>query len=176
MQEMLREFAGVFWVDTSVSFSHHELVTWSKIVRQTRGYMLFCAAGHSVFSATHPAMLPYFGVTNRTTKTMSMLQASGQLLFRTRETYNKYVLWYTLCALDENCIAPKDARMDCDFDIDDMWNTHGDCHRYDQSAASIILNEHTGSNKEEYCMPGGPVEVIRGTRAQLDVPVCRYIL
>lgn len=163
---MLQEFAGVFWVDTSISFFYHNLTMWYNIIKETQGYMFLCWTGHSIFAATHPDMMPYFGITKEQAKTMLMIQGSFQLVFRTEVAYYNYILWLMLCALDVNCIVPEGASHQCTFD------EIGNCHRYDQSAASILLFEYLGPNRSEFCVPDGAVKILRRQRAKFAVPTC----
>ncbi len=61
---------------------------------------------------------------------------------------SRYVLqWWLFCALTEQCISPTGAQLKCDSHK--LRNKqYGECHRFDQSALSILMaNRYQGHKK-----------------------------
>lgn len=66
----------------------------------------------------------------------------------------------SLCALQPDCMAPKDAQVFCPFP-DYTKNDKVVCHRFDQSALNLRLIELYGTNASHYYKPSNLIRIVR---------------
>jgi hypothetical protein len=82
-------------------------------------------------------MYDYFPMNKSIAKRLPMYSASHSLWYSTRHTRMNVLKWWVWCALEENCMAPKESRLACRF-AGDTYNLYANCHRFDQSAINMI--------------------------------------
>ena len=147
---MLQTHAGLFYIDSSVRFKHGNLQLYFEKI-SANGVLHFTRTGHSIYSATNPKMFDYLPTNSLKMKSTEMTEGGVLLLYRTRRAYTSFFHCWLLCALDKKCIAPSGSKMICRFA--DRWNKSAGCHRYDQSAASILLANLYNFNVTKYAPP-----------------------
>ena len=84
-------------------------------------------------------------------KRTRMTGAGVLMVYRTKRVMENLMKWWVTCALEKMCIAPTDRLM-CGTQ-GDKSNIYVNCHRYDQSAMSILLANHYNYDREQYCLP-----------------------
>ncbi|ULU14034.1 hypothetical protein L3Y34_016507 [Caenorhabditis briggsae] len=116
---------------------------WEKNLQECRKsqYLLHGYSGHGILSVTHPEVYKYFPTNPGELKKekAKMYDAGFVFAVNTRQTMMNIVKWYFLCALEEDCMAPKSAVLGCQFVDDDRFRTYAGCHRYDQSIINLVL-------------------------------------
>ena len=138
-KEVLREYPGVLWLDSSVCVTSSNLSSvLSHAVHISEGAALLSGTGHSNYAVTHPDMYAYLPSDVNQLRRTQQWEANSMLLYRTRWIYRSVLRWWYLCALTERCIAPTLHRF-CTFDKHDQYTWFASCHRFDQSAINILL-------------------------------------
>lgn len=133
------EFGGAVYADSSIRF--HRPVTDIPLLQHGYGFVTFGPASTSPIHAfTHDTMLKYFGV-SRDDVTNATIAIGGINVWLDRQFAQEVVLWqWFRCVLDKNCIAPNGAKLSpCDFALGKIPGRYIGCHRFDQSALSVIL-------------------------------------
>ena len=147
LQEVLRDHLGVMWVDTPFTGNRAMLDTVLQRAVASEGVFMLKPTGHSVYAATHPSMYSYLPADTERLKTTRMWSRSVMLLYNTNATYHSILHWWYLCALDQRCIAPPNLTQPCPLMVnvpnrDQFGVYYPDCHRYDQSALNILLDNY----------------------------------
>lgn len=83
-------------------------------------------------------MFDYLPFPEELRKKSEMYSANSQLIYGTSTNRMNVLYYWVLCALEKDCLAPENSRVYCDFKPD-RFNHSGDCHRFDQSAITILL-------------------------------------
>ena len=135
----LQEFPCVLWADSSSYFLTANLSKILNLVSKT-GAALLTTTFHSNFAVTHGDMYKYLP-TEKAIALQTQRQAGIAMYCRSNAVIKHILRWYVYCALDERCIAPV-SKKDCVLKGTDSFTTYVDCHRYDQSAINIILNNY----------------------------------
>ncbi|CAI2296160.1 unnamed protein product [Caenorhabditis sp. 36 PRJEB53466] len=116
---------------------------WERNLRECRKgqYLLHGYSGHGILSVTNPGVYTYFPTNPHelSKKKAKMYDAGFVFAVNTRQTMSDIVKWYFLCALQEDCMAPKGASLGCSFRGDDRFTEYADCHRFDQSIINLVL-------------------------------------
>jgi hypothetical protein len=60
------------------------------------------------------------------------------LWFGTRKIKSELLKWFVWCALEQDCMSPPGVFLLCHFQPN-HYEFYAKCHRYDQSAISIII-------------------------------------
>ena len=135
----LDEFGAVVYADSSIRFTAS--ITGIPMLSHGYGLAMFGPEGTSpLHKFTHDGMLQYFGVTRRDV-TNATIAIGGINVWLDGPYASRTVLnqWFE-CVLDKNCIAPPGATLfGCDFKLGNIEGKYIGCHRYDQSALSVIL-------------------------------------
>lgn len=158
--EMLAQFGGVLWMDASVIFGRNCSYQFllQRMVKQGSGFLFYLSDArkhHSILFATHKHMFDYLPMKGEKEKKANMPQATGMILFNTKYVIKHVMKWVILCSLIEECIAPKGARLKCDFSSPDRYNRFGGCHRYDQSLFSIVVSNAYNDQPHMYRLNSG---------------------
>ncbi|GMT07894.1 hypothetical protein PENTCL1PPCAC_30068, partial [Pristionchus entomophagus] len=104
-------------------------------------YLLHSFTGHGIFAATHKDMYKYLP-TNDTEirkKKAKMFEAGLAYIVRSDDVINDVIKWYVLCALEKECMAPRNSMPSCFFEGHTQYEEWAGCHRFDQSALNILL-------------------------------------
>ncbi|EGT31872.1 hypothetical protein CAEBREN_20919 [Caenorhabditis brenneri] len=116
---------------------------WERNLKECRKgqYLLHGYSGHGILSVTNPAVYTYFPTNNVELKKQKakMYDAGFVFAVNTRQTMMDVVKWYFLCALQENCMAPRNADLGCNFPANDRFTSYAGCHRFDQSIINLVL-------------------------------------
>lgn len=149
IQEVLAERGGVLWMDSSIIIKDNITTILQYMEEHKSGFLYYLPSnGHSIVSATHPKMLTYFPTKIPSDLRFGMPQATGMVMFNTRDIREKVLKWAILCSLDQSCIAPIGSTLKCNsnFPIDRF----GGCHRYDQSMMSLLVNNAFNGQRRRY--------------------------
>ena len=140
-------------------------------IRESQGGISITTTGHSTFAATHPDMYKYLPTDIEAIKTIEQREAT-LMFYRTKEMYAFVLPWLAFCALDQNCIAPRNARLGCHFEHGDHFRTWAGCHRFDQSAVNILLSNYFHYDSWKYYSKQRTVKVERFVAGENRVKTC----
>ena len=152
IQQMLSEFDGTMWFDSSIKFlenqQNHTHGLMEQLARHNIGVMFYVhSAFHSIIAGTHPGMMEYLPM-EKTAALKKMLQANA-VIYINKDEVQRYILkWLVICALKLDCIAPPGSKQSCGFHF--PRDRFGGCHRYDQSLQNILVSNVYNSEKEKY--------------------------
>ena len=156
IQQMLSEFDGTMWFDSSVKFlenqQNHTHGLMEQLARHNSGMMFYLpSTGHSIITASHPGMMEYFPM-EKAGAVKDMLQASAVIYINKDEVQRHILKWLVICALKLDCIAPPGATLSCNFNF--PRDRFGGCHRYDQSLQNILVSNAYNYEEEKYHYTG----------------------
>uniref|UniRef100_A0A1I7Z9T2 Tudor domain-containing protein n=1 Tax=Steinernema glaseri TaxID=37863 RepID=A0A1I7Z9T2_9BILA len=168
--QMLMESPLVFWVDSSVRFHNDPKQSiWTVIDFAKRPESLnvvqLCDTGHKIFPVTMKEMFMRFSYPEEQTKKLNMCAGGVILWIRSPKTIN-ILKEMVVCSLEKECMAPKGARLHCDSTVIKMGNKFAGCHRFDQSALSVVLSKEANFDLSRYAYTEGELtflKVERGT-------------
>ena len=149
IQQILAEFDGVMWFDSSVKFTgDHTHTIMERLARHKSGFMFYVSsAGHSIITATHPRMMEYFPM-EKTGAVNDMLQSGAVIVINTAEVQKYIMKWLVVCVLKTDCIAPVGSTLWCNKTF--PRERFGGCHRYDQSLLNILVSNAYNHEEERY--------------------------
>lgn len=135
-----QEFGHVWWVDASVRFVSSDLQLPVKYLREYNILFFTYDKVHNIALHSYRTMFNYFSEDPCLYKTFGEVEA-GNVAFRKSHVADVVLRQWVSCALDIDCIAPASATKNCGkMLVGEMSDALiGHCHRYDQSALSIIL-------------------------------------
>ena len=84
------------------------------------------------------------------------------------QLYDAVIRWWVLCALEPNCMAPT-RDLSCRFNGRDHY---ANCHRFDQSALSILLGNYFDNDFAKYSAKNDVLGVMRGSSNMEQLRVC----
>ncbi|XP_065185278.1 uncharacterized protein LOC135815858 [Sycon ciliatum] len=139
LNSVMQEFGGVLYADASIRFK--KSINSIGLLRDGPGFVGFGPQSTSPTGAfTHDGTLQSFGV-NRSEVAQTAITIGGvQIWIDHKETVRDLLMrqWLS-CAISEQCMAPRgSSRFNCQFSLRYTGKFMG-CHRYDQSAISVIL-------------------------------------
>ena len=153
--ETLVQFGGVMWMDASVvlvRYSYRYLM--EQMIKRKSGFLYYVSPSrHSIVFATEKHMFEYLPMRGANEAKANMAQATGMILFNTGFMLRHVMKWAILCSLLEDCITPKEAKLECDFSLPD--DVFGGCHRYDQSLFAILVSNAYNDELHRYRLDGG---------------------
>ena len=149
IQEMLSEFDGTMWFDSSVKFLGNLANNVIELMsRHNTGAVFYLdSTHHSIVAATQPGMLEYFTMIKEGA-VKDMLQASAVVYINKDEVQRHIMKWVVICALKKDCIAPPGSKLFCGFKF--PRDRFGGCHRYDESLQNILVS-NTYNHEHEKC-------------------------
>ena len=155
--ELLAEFDGVMWFDTSVRIYGDVSQVLERLVRFKSGILFFLKiiGGHSIAVATDPGMIEYFPLTpqGKAGLVSTMLPGGTILVFNTADVQEHVMKWASICALVKACIAPPGAKLRCPGNLLTIPREQfAGCHRYDQALFSLLVTNLYGNVRERYSL------------------------
>lgn len=154
IQDILRHFGGLFWIDSSVRFFSSNLTrAWEQML-QNGGIAVMKEVAHSNNVAVHPDMYGYLPSNQEMQKRTPQSAATAFILYRTKDLYWGILHWWFLCALDPRCLSPV-SKTPCDhkkavFRKGNM--SYSGCHRFDQAALNILVSNYYGYDSSRYAI------------------------
>ena len=150
IQEMLSEFDGTMWFDSSVKFLGNLTNNIIGLMsRHNTGAVFYLPpTSDSIIAGTHPGMLEYFPMMKEG-GVKKMLQTSAVIYINKDEVQRHIMKWVVICALKKDCIAPPGSKSSkpSHFLVRDSY---GDFHRYDQSLQNILVSNAYNHKHEKY--------------------------
>ncbi|CAP26905.2 Protein CBG06623 [Caenorhabditis briggsae] len=128
-----------------------------KIIFQKSSIMMFVNSTHSNYAVLMEGLLDYFPTFNIDTLKYNDkgLQLSAAFVYLARTQFTLDVLkWHTLCALEEKCMKPPNAKLKCDSIPE--WDKYAGCFRFDQSSLNLLMF-NSFRNHNHYFMNVGKV-------------------
>lgn len=114
-----------------------------------------------IIAYTSPAMFEYLKESRCCYLEAALVDTSAMVFYRTNTTWSDVMKPWLKCALNVGCIAPLKARYSGCFEMRSPKETG--CHRYDQSALSIIMERMF-----KFTFKKDAYQVARVTRAQTE--------
>ena len=155
VQEVLSEFDGVMWFDTSITFQRNPLSgVLARMVHFKSGSLFFLKliSDHSAAAATNPGMIEYFPV-RRACLEATMLPGATIMVFNTADVQMHVMKWATLCALIADCISPPGSRNSCPGNIYTIPRIqYAGCHRYEQALLTLLLSNLYNNERYRYTL------------------------
>ena len=154
--ELLSEFDGVMWFDTSVRVHGDVTHVLERQAHFKSGMLFFLKLRlptHSIVAATDPGMMEYFPPTpqGKTGLVTDMLPGGTILVLNTADVQEHIMKWATICALVQHCIEPPNSTIICP---DNIWTIpreqYAGCHRYDQALFSLLVTNLYNNERERY--------------------------
>ena len=154
IQQVLAEFDGVMWFDTSVKFQANTDHVLERMARVKSGILFYVGTtGHSILAATNPGMLKYFPMTTAGAVT-DMFQASAMIILNMADVQEHIMKWLCVCAFKQECIAPPGSQLYCGPSVWQRYKYAG-CHRFDQALINILAKNFYGTEKDKYSLSEG---------------------
>ena len=138
----MSEFGAVFYMDPSVRLMTSNLEVPFRMALDTDGCVMLTGTTYSTYAVTHPSMYTYLPTDMAAMKNLSNFQSGTLLLYNTESFYKNVMHWWILCSLEKNCMAPVKDRKYCECPHGERYSVYCDCHRYDQSALNILVDNH----------------------------------
>jgi len=153
IQQILTDFDGVMWFDTSVKFQANTDHVLERMARVKSGILFYVGTtGHSILAATNPGMLKYFPMTTADAVT-DMFQASAMIILNTEDVQKHIMKWLCVCAFKQECIAPPGSQLYCGPSVRQR-DKYAGCHRFDQALINILAKNLYGAEDERYSLSG----------------------
>ena len=156
--ELLAEFDGVMWFDTSVRIHGDVSHLLERLARFKPGMLFFLKLGprtHSIAAATDPGMMAYFPLTPQGKSGLvdDMLPGGTILVLNTADVQEHVMKWASICALVQECMARNGTTIICPNNI---WTIPRDqfagCQRYDQALFSLLVTNLYSNQRERYSL------------------------
>ena len=159
IQQMLSEFDGTMWFDSSVKFTGNQTNVLIELMsRHNTGAVFYVSTtGHSIITATHPTMLEYLPM-EKVGAVKDMLQGGAVVYVNKDEVQRRVMKWLVICVLKEDCISPPGSTLYCGFNF--PRDRFGGCHRYDQSLQNILISNAYNYEQEKYYYWSGSFAIV----------------
>ncbi|PIC25596.1 hypothetical protein B9Z55_018472 [Caenorhabditis nigoni] len=167
LAEAIREFPNIWWTDSHNRWLEPKpLATFYEEIAKCQGdvdcdkkssIMMFVNSTHSNYAVLTEGLLDYFPTFNIDTLKYNDkgLQLSAAFVYLARTQFTLEILkWHTLCALEEKCMNPPNAKLKCDSTPE--WDKYAGCFRYDQSSLNLLMF-NSFRNHNHYFMDVGKV-------------------
>ncbi|PAV62488.1 hypothetical protein WR25_15199 isoform C [Diploscapter pachys] len=107
--------------------SHNMLLTSNFTACNKSDYLLLSSSYHGIYTATNLKTYEFLPTDFARIKIPTVIQAGFSLVARTKDAMDT-LKWYVLCALEEECMAPKNSSIPCKFGKD-KYQAEPICHR-----------------------------------------------
>lgn len=137
---MYQEFGYVWWADSSVRSIEIDFKLPLKYLKENNILFFTYDISNNIALHTHTTMFAYFSEDPCLYKSFGEVEA-GSIAFRKSNVTDVVLRQWVSCALIFDCIAPSNATKHCGKPLNGKMTDAmiGHCHRFDQSALSIIL-------------------------------------
>ncbi|KAL4221033.1 hypothetical protein ACF0H5_019295 [Mactra antiquata] len=137
IQTMIEEFGSVIWMNPNMLFTQASDLNQLKF-RGKRDFFIWQPREFiGTIAYTSPKMFEYLKESRCCMVDAGLTDISTMVFYRSNITWSAIMKPWLLCALNKDCISPPKARYSGCFEMRAPKTTG--CHRYDQSALSIIL-------------------------------------
>ena len=132
-------------MDSSVQIMHQNFSRLFEDVIRRQGGICLSTTNFSIFSTAHRGIYSYLVTDIQMMKRDLQHEASAMMFYRTKEMWEKVLIYFTLCALEKQCIAPTN-QLNCSLSnySPEIW---AKCHRFDQTAINILLHNYFNSSR-----------------------------
>ena len=154
IQELLSEFDGVMWFDTSVTIHGNLSGVLARMAHFKSGSLFYLQikGGHSTAGATNPGMIEYFPL-SRAGLESTMLPGGSIMLFNTADVQMYITKWATICALNVDCMSPPGSRLGCPGNLFTIPRIqYAGCHRFDQALMSLLVSNLYNNERYRYSL------------------------
>uniref|UniRef100_A0A0B7AWZ8 Uncharacterized protein n=1 Tax=Arion vulgaris TaxID=1028688 RepID=A0A0B7AWZ8_9EUPU len=127
-------------------------------------------AKHSTYFVTNPYMYTFIATDERKLLKTPHFEFNLIILHNTKRVQHYFMRYLLACTLQEYCITPPGAQPNCDKYGGSK--KYGRCHRYDESAINLILNNWHNFSPREYLMKDMVTMNFDGSDMSPDVNVC----
>uniref|UniRef100_A0A7I4XYI6 Uncharacterized protein n=1 Tax=Haemonchus contortus TaxID=6289 RepID=A0A7I4XYI6_HAECO len=119
-----------------------DIQQWKRNLAECRkaAYLMHGYSGHGIYPATSPEIYKFIptNFTEIKKPKAKMYEAGFVFAVRTKDTIEKIVKWYVLCALEKDCMAGNHKEhLFCSLGLD-RFASPPKCHRYDQSVVNLL--------------------------------------
>lgn len=153
IQTIIEEFGSVLWMNPDMLFTQASDLK-QLIYRGSRDFFLW-QPKHFIGTVayTDMKMFEYLKEPRCCYMESALIDISTMVFYRTNITWSVIMKPWLKCALNSACIAPPKSRYSGCFEMRSPKTTG--CHRYDQSALSIILDRvyQISFKSEKYIVP-----------------------
>ncbi|XP_046564324.1 uncharacterized protein LOC124273154 isoform X1 [Haliotis rubra] len=153
----------IVWVDSSVRFRTGQLTPMFEDAR-ARGLAFSPVGKYALAEHTSKDMFQYFSDSACHFSQYNEAEAGFQILHNDPFIRNFLVKVWTACALDPLCMATDQSEPQ--FHCNNKIRQYSKCHRFDQSAYSLILAKLFRQNIMSFYIPKGKYHILR--RHQTD--------
>ncbi|CAJ0939208.1 unnamed protein product, partial [Mesorhabditis belari] len=130
--------------NTTIHESGWTLDVWDDNLKACRksAYMFHGWTGHGIYPATSHHLYEWIPTNfDEIIKPKAKMYEAGFVYaVRTKDTVERIMRWYVLCALEDNCMAPRGIpgiSLGCQWGAS-KFSDYANCHRYDQSVANLL--------------------------------------
>ncbi|GFS02048.1 MetK_1 protein [Elysia marginata] len=148
IQETLKRFGAVIWVDDGLYFTSPNL---SQAVAGAKDSGIQGWPIKDPTSAfTHPKTFEFFDTDQESYYFQHAVESSHLVLYNSQRLASDVMLPWVKCALVEMCVSPPGAQdSGCNYARKPLFRYTG-CHRYDMSALNIILGKVFNFDEGQY--------------------------
>lgn len=126
---------------------------------------------YSSFVVTSPHMYSFLKTNERKLQRTPHFDFTLLILHNTARVRNYFMRHLVACAMEDYCIAPPDSKASCDTNLANN-KRYANCHRYDESAINLILNQWHNYRPEEFLVRDGITRHFDGRDLSDKVKVC----
>ena len=148
MQILVREFGGVFYIDSSIRLRRSDMADIYTILLRNGGFVALTDTSTSVYQVTYSERYLYLPTNVTKLKEGNMFQAGALLVYNTEAVYRNIVYWWILCSLEQYCGAPYLGKRYCNCKRNRQIFCR--CDRFDQSTLNVLVNNYYNFNKTLY--------------------------
>lgn len=153
IQTMIEEFGSVLWLSPSTRLTRAGDLSQLKY-RGERDFFVWQPQEFiGLVAYTNPKMFEYLKEHRCCYTESGLIDMSALVFYRTNDSWTNIMKPWLKCALNKDCIVPPKSRYEGCFHMRKPKTTG--CHRYDQSALSIIMDRMYQFNfkTEKYVIP-----------------------
>lgn len=153
IQTIVEEFGSVLWTNPDMLFTQASDLK-QLMYRGTRDFFFWQPKEFiGTIAYTDAKMFQYLGESRCCFLETGMIDMGTLVIYRTNASWINIMKPWLKCALNHDCIAPPKSRYSGCFEVRSPKTTG--CHRYDQSALSIIMDRmyQFSSKSEKYVTP-----------------------